>query len=346
MNILITTQAVDLDDPILGFFHRWIEEFARQCEQVTVICLKEGRHSLPPNVQVLSLGKEVRRSRLGYVWRFFHYMYAYRKQYDAVFVHMNPEYVCLGGIFWRQWGKCVVLWRNHKQGGFLARLGAHLSDVVCYTSPAAYVARFRHAVRMPIGIDTETFTPAATPPNARTILFLGRLDPVKQVDVFVTALQQLELKGVLFNATIVGEPTDSSSVYFHNWRAKAKPLIDAGVLAMRPSVRNSETPELYRAHAIYCNLTPSGSFDKTLGEAASCGAILVASNDAVRDIVPDERFVKEGSADAVAAALRSALELTDGERLEQSSKGRAWVAQHHSLKSLIPGVLELLEAAR
>ena len=55
--LLITTQAVDLDDPVLGFFHRWIEEFAKHCESISVICLKEGRHDLPDNVHVYSLGK-------------------------------------------------------------------------------------------------------------------------------------------------------------------------------------------------------------------------------------------------------------------------------------------------
>ena len=46
MKLLIMTQAVDQNDPVLGFFHRWIEEFSRHCERVHVICLKEGEHSL------------------------------------------------------------------------------------------------------------------------------------------------------------------------------------------------------------------------------------------------------------------------------------------------------------
>ena len=57
MRLLILTQKVDINDDILGFFHRWIEEFAKRCEKVIVICLQEGRHDLPSNVKVLSLGK-------------------------------------------------------------------------------------------------------------------------------------------------------------------------------------------------------------------------------------------------------------------------------------------------
>ena len=32
MKLLIITQKVDSADPILGFFHQWVEEFAKHCE--------------------------------------------------------------------------------------------------------------------------------------------------------------------------------------------------------------------------------------------------------------------------------------------------------------------------
>src|ERR1700727_851881 len=118
MNLLIVTQAVDLDDPILGFFHRWIADIARGCDRVHVICLKEGRHDLPENVFVHSLGKENGRSRSKYARRFYRYIRMYRDEYDAVFVHMNEEYVLLGAPLWRLWGKRIVLWRNHKMGSW------------------------------------------------------------------------------------------------------------------------------------------------------------------------------------------------------------------------------------
>ena len=41
-NILITTQILDAEDPLLGFFTEWVRAFAMQYEHVTVICLKKG----------------------------------------------------------------------------------------------------------------------------------------------------------------------------------------------------------------------------------------------------------------------------------------------------------------
>ncbi len=40
--ILIVTQTVDTQDPVLGFFVRWIEEFAKHAEELTVICLEKA----------------------------------------------------------------------------------------------------------------------------------------------------------------------------------------------------------------------------------------------------------------------------------------------------------------
>ena len=91
MKLLIITQKVDINDDVLGFFHRWLEEFAKHCEKITVICLEMGEYKLPENVKVLSLGKEDRVSKLKYIWRFYKYIWQEQKNYDKVFVHMNPS---------------------------------------------------------------------------------------------------------------------------------------------------------------------------------------------------------------------------------------------------------------
>ena len=82
MKLLICTQVVDKNHPILGFFHRWIEEFAKHCDTVEVICLFEGEHTLPANVHVHSLGKEEGKNRLKYLIRFYAYIWNLRNEYD------------------------------------------------------------------------------------------------------------------------------------------------------------------------------------------------------------------------------------------------------------------------
>ena len=184
MRLLIVTQKVDVKDPVLGFFHRWVEEFAKGCEFVTVICLEEGEHHLPANVEVASLGKENGASKFRYIINF--YKYILEGDYDKVFVHMNQEYVILGGVLWRLLGKKVFLWRNHAQGNIMTNLAVTLSHGVFCTSPRSYTAQFKKTKIMPVGIDTGFFKPDSTVVKIpHSILFLGRIAPVKKVLDFI-----------------------------------------------------------------------------------------------------------------------------------------------------------------
>ncbi len=338
MKLLIITQAVDLDDPILGFFHRWIEEFAKHSEKVSVICLKEGRHSLPSNVSVYSLGKEYGGSRLKYVFRFYKYIWTLRHEYDSVFVHMNQEYVLLGWKVWWLLGKRIVLWRNHKKGSILTRIAALVSHTVCYTSPEAYVAHYPNTVQMPLGIDTDLFEPPAQPADPCSILFLGRLDPVKKCEVFIEALEKLHADGVAFHADIVGDPTPGNERYAHDIRNKAGVLALDGVLTMHPGVPHAQTPALYASHAIYVNLTPSGSFDKTIGEAMASDCAVVAANEAVRNVVADPLLVDAASVDSVAAGIRTALESDHSVTLNT----RRYIENEHALPKLVVLLVQTL----
>ena len=338
MRLLIVTQAVDLNDPVLGFFHGWIVALAKHCEQVRIICLKEGRHSLPANVAVHPLGKEGGQSRIKYIWRFYKYIWSLRNEYDAVFVHMNQEYVLLGGKFWWLFGKRVVLWRNHKIGSVWTHIAGFFAHKVCYTSPSAYVSSFKNAVQMPIGIDTDFFKPEGSA-DPHSILFLGRLDVVKKPEILLQALGMLAKEGIAFTADVVGDPTPGREGFA---RELKKRFPSAPNVTFKPAIRNDEAAAIYNAHAIYVNLTPSGSFDKTIGEAMATGRIVVACNDAVRDVLLKELFVTECSAEFVATALRSALALSESERTAVTERCRAYVEREHSLSLLLKRLFNVL----
>lgn len=352
MRLLITTQAVDLDDPVLGFMHRWIEEFAKRYESVEVICLKQGRMHLPSNVHVHSLGKSAQGgpasgrgstvSRIRYILNFYRYLSTLRASYDAVFVHMNQEYVLLGGVFWRMSGKKVVLWRNHKKGSWTTQLAGLIAHVICYTSSAAYVAHFKNAVQMPIGIDTDTFAPSASPPLANSILFLGRIDKVKKPIEFLDALKVLADQHVDFHADIYGDPTYPNDPYFKKFNEVAKPLVENGRLTLFPSIANEKTPAIYGTHQVYVNLTPSGSFDKTIGEAMACGCIVVAANDAVREIIPGSCFVNDSGATSAVRAIEAVLSIDDQARNDLAEKSRDYIVRTHSLSLLIERLAPVL----
>ena len=280
MKLLILTQKVDKNDPVLGFFHRWIEEFAKNFEKVTVIALGVGEYNLP-GIEVHSLGKERNGqhpmlAKIRYIWRVYKFIWQERSNYDAVFVHMNEEYVLLAGDIWRLLGKRIYLWRNHAKGNWLTRLAVLLSHKVFYTSPQSFTARFSKAVKMPVGIDTDFFKPDLSVvriPNSA--LFLGRISPVKKVLEFIDWAIE---KG--YSGTIAGPILEKDKDY---GEAVQYRVLDSKIKYIGP-VNQEEVRNLYQTHEIYANFTPAGSFDKTIIEATACGCKLMVDNPDAKNI--------------------------------------------------------------
>ncbi len=329
--LLIVTQVVDQDDPALGFFCTWLAELSKHFDRITVITLKEGTHSLPQNVTVYSLGKEHTPSRLAYVYRFYSLITRHRARYDVVFVHMNQEYVLLGGLLWRLWGKKVTLWRNHYAGSSWTRLAGKLAHTVFCTSKSSYTARFANTVFMPVGVSLERFAPVpGVMRDPGSILWLGRLTPAKRLEVLFDALEQLGEPVPM--TTICGDTLDRDRTYVHDLRNRAQ-VIGMGRMAFVPGVPNHETPRLYSAHGVFVNTSPSGMFDKTMLEAMLCGAILVASS---RDLVGyiDARCIfSENDPNDLAQKLKALLALSEEERTKLWEAQREY-AESHSLERL------------
>lgn len=347
MKLLFITQKVDKDDDVLGTYHSWIAGLATKVEAVKVICLYRGAAELPSNVEVFSLGKESAGAdlrgltRTKYILRFYTYLWRLRKDYDVVFVHMNPEYVILGCIFWKLWGKKIILWYNHPLGNLKARIAIWLSGMVLHTSPEAFVARYKKARRMPIGVDTDFFRRRPEiPKNKNSILYIGRLSPIKNLDILIDALMLLDGKGVDFMLTVAGDPSKASEQdYAKRIKKQAAPLVDKGKVKFIGSVANSKTPELYNAHAICVNLTFSGSFDKTIIEAMACEVPVLASNRAVAELFDTDlqhRFMfQEKNSDDLAVKLGDLLKLTNFELVGIGAKMRQLAIENHDLKKLI-----------
>ena len=281
MKLLVVTQKVDKNDPILGFFHTWLLELAKNFESLVVICLEKGEYNLPENVKVLSLGKEQDNfqfsifnfqsifKKIGYAYKFYKRIWNERNNYDAVFVHMNQEYVILGWKFWKLWGKKVFLWRNHAKGNLWTRLAILLSNKVFCTSPSSYTARFKKTKLMPVGINTDFFKPDQSVIREKnSVLFLGRISPVKKVLEFIDWVKNKD-----FVVTIAGPILVEDKEY---GELVLKSLIPK-IRYIGP-VTQEEALRLYQSHEIYANFTPAGSMDKTIIEAVACGMKLEVRN--------------------------------------------------------------------
>lgn len=340
MKLLIVTQIVDRDDPILGFMHRWLEEFSKHVEHIDVICLKEGKYELPANVNVHSLGKKEASSfqllvssfkKIKYVVRFLSLIWKLRKNYDSVLVHMNPEYVILGGLFWKLTGKRIHLWYNHPHSGARLAIAARMSDKIFFTSPFAASARFTQAQKMPAGIDLAVFKPQSGIERDRKLIYSqGRIMPSKKIHILLEAFQILRTR-ISTTLMLVG-PEDVA--YGRELRNRFSDLIDSGAVIFKGPVPNHETPALYSGAGVSVNLAASGHFDKSVLEAMACGTPVVISSKAFAGLVPPEWVVSEDVPEALANALEHMMALP-ADAFEKLCESEAFVIrQDQSLSTL------------
>ena len=297
--------------------------------------------------------------RIQYSFRFLALAWRLRRDYDAVFVHMNQEYVLIAGPLWNMIGKPVYLWRNHYAGSWLTDLAAAFCKNVFCTSRASYTAKYRKTILMPVGVDTGVFkrpsrerrpseehgstafsrmdvgnTEASRPNVPRTditraphsILSLGRIAPSKNLHVLIEALGLLSARGIDFSADIYGDALPKDASYAKKLSVRVKELDLERIVRFHAGMPNRETPRIYGAHEIFVNCSPAGMFDKPLLEAAACGCRILSTSQDLREEAGESAHTAS-DASSIASGLGRLMEAFHADDL-------SGLVSRHSLKKL------------
>lgn len=251
MKLLICTQKVDPKDPVLGFFVRWIEEFKKHVD-VEVVSLKD-----------LGDGGKLMRA-----WRLL--QLANSKDYDAVFVHMNPEYVVAAGWLWRLKHKRTGLWYMHKSVDLKLRIAEKFANVIFTGSKESFRLPSKKARVMGHGIDTGFFCPDPSVAREDWWVSVGRLNPSKRHDLAIRAAHEAgkELR-------IVGDGPERE-----NLEALAREL-GAKVVFMG-GLDQAGVRDVFRRAAKFVHTSETGSLDKVVLEAVACGCPVSTRDPALK----------------------------------------------------------------
>lgn len=346
MKLLIFTQKVNGDDPILGFFVRWIKEFSSNCEKVTVICLEKGEYDLPSNVNVYSLGKEEGKSKIVYLFRFYKYILATRNDYDSVFVHMNQIYVILGGLFWRLLRKKIGLWYAHGHVSFSLRIATILSHIVFTSTKSGFRIETEKLRVVGQGIDTEVFKPAVEEQVKRdtfNVISIGRVDPIKDYETLINAADVLVQKGMRIKVSIVG---DASSIKHKEYVSELKKMVSAKNLSdtvhFLGAVPNKDIVGLLKESDLFASTSNTGSLDKAMLEAMAVGLPTVSCNEAMLEVFggkKDRYMYKKKDFRGLSEKISFFEGLGEEDRRKESLDLRNIVVEDHSVGHLIDGIL-------
>lgn len=354
MRLLIVTQVVDRNHDLLGAFHAWVARFAEVFDKVEVICLYEGEHDLPANVNVHSLGKETKPSRLRYLWKFYRYVFLLRKRYDAVFVHMNPEYVMLAGWFWRLTGKTVFMWYAHKKGSVMRTLALpFLHRLVSVSKESNVDHGSRKFIGVGHGVDTETLVcgDMRQVEGPKTVLSIGRLSPVKEYDRLVEAADLLVRKYGRddFIVRLVGaaaNPEDDAYIE----RLKGK-IADLGLnerFSFDGPVPNKDIVPLLCGASVFTSMQCKGGAGKSFLEAMAVGTPTVVCTPVFNDALGEwkDHVFYAGTAEDMAEKLDRCLSLDEDRRARLGGRLREIVEEGYDLKSLVRKVKKEFESVR
>jgi phosphatidylinositol alpha-mannosyltransferase len=194
-------------------------------------------------------------------------------------------------------------------------------------------------VLTPNGVEVERFSTAAALDLGarRSVLFLGRIERRKGLDVLVRAMAKLDD----LDATLVvaGTGPEESAC-----RSLAGSLgVDIRFIGQ---IAEDDLPGIYRGADVYCAPGVSGeSFGIVLVEAMAAGAPVVCSDlDGFRAVAgAAAELVPPGDPDALAATLRAVL--TDDDRREAMSKDSRRSSQMYDWRRLVAGVEAVYERA-
>lgn len=351
MKLLVITQKVNENDPILGFFCKWIEKFAKYFDKAEVIALEIGKYNLPVNVSLHSLGKEQGYGKLRCILQLA--AYSLQLKYDFVFVHMNPEYIALFGWYWKLRGKRTALWYTHKSVTWWLRVAEKFADKIFTASRESFRLPSKKVEIIGHGIDTEIFKPKSITYNLQPItakrdpvrgtnyalLSVGRITPSKDLETILLAIKRLSDEDIKVTLDIVGVPVvDADFEYEKTLRELVRSLhLENNINFLGPK-NYQEMPAIYTSHDLLVHTSKTGSVDKVVLESLACGTPAISSSEAFHDLPEYLRF-KENDANDLAQKIRNFFDTKpDISKLIESARA------NNDLDKLIQRIVEHLKA--
>lgn len=349
MKLLITTQAIDKNDPILGFFHRWVEEFAKHFEHVYVICLREGEHSLPANVSVYSLGKENGESRVKYVWRFYIYFshIFFQERVDFVFFHMGAIYNILASPFFllrKITGTQFFWWKTHGKLTLLGKCASVFVDTIVTAGNASFNMATTKVHVVGHAIDTQLFTlhPRSNDHTSIRMVIVGRVTPIKKIEIAFDTLTSLKK---------IGNRSVCLDVYGPVVDMQYKQMLDTLIIThnlenevfFKGSVKQYELAEIYAQYDVLLHPAYEAGFDKVVLEAMASGVIPITSIKSFETMLkPFGLYVDAQDVDGYVVAIQTITALTLQERETLVTMLRSSVVHDHSVTTLPSRIFGLL----
>ena len=256
---------------------------------------------------------------------------------------MNPEYIILGGLWWKFFRKKIGLWYVHKSVNTKLRIAVLFSNYVFTASKESFRLVSQKVMIMGHGIDitrAKARIPRAS--NVRLITS-GRVTVIKHLEVIVGAFLLLKQKGLEVTCTILGAPVTEDD--FRYQKTLFKILTDANEkpeTVFVGAVPHDQVPEFRATADYFLHASDTGSLDKSVLDAVISGVVPLSPSEAYVEFFGAYKPVlayPKGDSQALADKIIALEAMTEEKREEIRKALYARVTEKYSLTALIPRIL-------
>ncbi|MDM7852519.1 glycosyltransferase [Pseudochrobactrum kiredjianiae] len=190
---------------------------------------------------------------------------------------------------------------------------------------------------IPNGIDMPQ-AKAPSDKSKKTLLFLGRIHPVKGLDVLLSAWAELQTAFPEWHLRIVGP---GNVGYVAEMQALANSIAAERVVFTGP-LYGEEKTQAYQSADLFVLPTHSENFGIAIAEALAAGCPVVTTKGAPWSGLPIQRagwWIDIG-VDPLKRALHEAMSKYPSELTEMGARGRAWMERDFAWKQIAAQMIE------
>ena len=367
--VLMITQEVNPRSPTLGFVWGWIVELAKKFDRLYVATSKvENVMEKPANVEFYEWktrgdgGGQWRKPALRYEGAIYSLkrLASYAKiaiklssliidlkakgMIDAVFAHMNPEYVLAVAPVCKPLRIPIITWYLHKHVSLRLKLAHALSEKVLTAHEHGCRIRSSKVIVTGHGIPIPK-APQLVHDKQNVIISVGRVSKIKRYEDAIRALSRVRRARKDVRLKIVGPIYD-----FEYQRALLKIAREEGVddaLTFTGPVPHVEMGKIYDEAALLVSCCPA--LDKVVLEAMAHGVPVVVADPMFDELLKNHTAYcryRSGNPTDLASKILTLLE-NEGLRAEVGRDLRRAVIEKHSLERLISKIFDVIwEAVR
>lgn len=272
--LAIFNLETDEDSAVLAVSIDWILELAKYFDSTEVISTHIGRRTRLKDIRVVELGGGDYLSRLRALFRLSHISFKIIRQRHeyVIFHHMSPRTAVYPGFLFRLFGIKQGLWYSHSSKPFALRLASKIVDMMFSSTYNSIPINSLKVHQVGHGIPINRFTQLSGNSKRKNgILYMGRISPVKRLDVLITEVSKLKP-----TVSLTFQGLGSSDDY-------AKALQESGkrnkvVIELKKEVNYQEVPDIMATFKFFYSGTRN-SVDKVALEAALSGCLILSQED-------------------------------------------------------------------